>query len=58
MFKKGLAIRILIVIDKNSFKTNKGGVIADVANRLSKLFQKDFINLVSSFTLVISKASP
>ena len=57
MFKRGGKTKILVVVERATLESARGGSLVDVAVRLRELFPKDFNNLIHSIAIVVSKVN-
>ena len=57
MLRKGLRVKVIVVLEFESLRADGGKSITDVANRLLDLFLVDWQRMINSVMLVISKVN-
>ena len=57
MLRKGLRVKVIVVLEFESLRADGGKSITDVANRLLDLFLVDWQRMINSVMLVVSKVN-
>lgn len=57
MFRLGSKAKIIIVVEVSSLLSARGGAFVDVALRLRELFANEFIQVINSCFLLVSKVN-